>query len=334
MKGLNLNSSKGFSIESHKNYFNFKLIIIWLFCTAAAFATTGFLFLGLKTGDSKNFIYGGIAIALFLLLFVIENIFISNREIAVFVMLAHSLAFGILLFFYSVAFAFILIGVVFWALFYGNFRGNKIINNSIKFSFFEFNRWVLPKGILAVALVVGTIIPISLRASTEQVFPIPSSVFEGVLKESQKVVGIFFPGVNILQPLGEFSIQMAEENVNNLPEVKFLSNAMKQQLIEKTAQSFQDQIIGILGTEASPKLSISEILYQSAKDKFLALSNTAQKWFYVIIGALTFFILTGIFLPLRWAISLLAYFIYELLLALGFIRISIENSPREVIVIE
>lgn len=334
MKEQSLTSSRGFSLDKTE-LLNFKILAIWIVCTVFAFLTSWFLKSAIDTKEGNFYLLSAAASLLFLVFFILENIFINNKEKAAFVIFIQSLAFC-LIFIKSKSTVPILVltFLIFWVLFYGSYRGGKILNNSIKFSFSDFSRAVLPKAILALSLFFSVIIPISLKSGNNNGFPLPNSFFEGIIKSSQGIAGKILPGVDLTSSIGTAASQIAETNINKIPEAKVLPPKMKMQLINKAAEDFYGQISDFLGIKIDPSLTFSQTIYQATKEKFFTLSDGMKNWVFIIIGALLFLSIEGVSLPIRWIISLIGFIVYEIMLATGFARISVENTLKEVIIVD
>ena len=80
-------------------------------------------------------------------------------------------------------------------------------------------------------------------------------------------------------------------------------------------------------------MNIPDSLYQIAREKFLNLSERGKQIVFAIIGLLIFLTIEAISWPLRSVISILTFVIYEILLAIGFARISLEQRSKETIIV-
>lgn len=332
MEEQHLINSKGFSLDKSE-IFNLKIISLWIISAAFAFLTSWFLKSALETKNSQFYLLSAFASLMFLAFFILETLFISRKETVILVIFLDSLALCVLFISYTVPIL-ILAALIFIILFYGNLRGEKILNNSLKFSFWEFSRVVLPKGILALSLFFSVIIPVSLKSGNNNGFPLPNSFFEGIIKSSQGIAGKILPGVDLTSSIGIAASQIAEMNINKIPETQILPPKMKKQLISKAAEDFYGQISNFLGFEVNPNLTFSQAIYQAAKEKFFALSNEMRNWVFIIIGLLLFLSIEGVSLPIRWIISLFGFIVYQIMLATGFARISVENTLKEVIIVD
>ena len=296
----------------------------------SAFFFGWFLKFLLESGGTGNLVWVIIVFVLFLIFFVLQTFLVSESGQAAFLIALQSFALGFI-FINSNIWILIFIAVNFLILYSANAAGRKIINNSLKIRFGEISRVVVYGGIVAVALIVSAVIPMFLEST--QNMPISHTVFEDIFSVNQGWINKFVPGFTTTSTLEEVANNISQNSVNELPQAKYLPTKEKQQLVNAANKSFYDKISGFINSSIDPVMKIPDIAFQAAKDNFMKLPDNLKNFVYVGIGALIFLTAASISWPIRIIVSFLAYIIYEILISLGFIRISLEDRSKEVIIL-
>lgn len=229
----------------------------------------------------------------------------------------------------------ILFWVVFLILIWANWNGKRETENFLKVRFWRISKVVLPKAIAAVAFSASVlfVFPYSPLTAGFQ-FPISSSLLEKFFAPASGILQKFLPGFDVSLSVAELTKNLAEQQIAKLPEIPILPKAVQQQLIAKTMKDFEAQIANIFGSDINPKLKISDVAYETLKNKFEGLTENLKLIVMLGIAALLFLTIEGVAIPFRWLVTVIAFIAYEILLMTGFATIMLEGKSREIIILK
>ena len=98
-----------------------------------------------------------------------------------------------------------------------------------------------------------------------------------------------------------------------------------------------DQLRGLAGNYGinfKNTETLSDVFYNFAMQKLNLIPDTFRNLIPVGLVLLIFLTIKGVAVFLRWFISGLAYLLYELALATGFARLTLESRSREIVVLK
>lgn len=316
----------------HPESISIKIIILWILGIATAFAFGWFLKDFFRTTDLNALLRIGVLGLVFSIIFLLQTFFTRQNSASAFILVLESLAMVITFITESLvilSFSAVIFAVLYW----GNYNGRKVLENNMKISFWETSRAVLPKAIAAFALLFGGLMPFYLTAADQSKFPVSPFLFHEVMSSGDFIINKFLPGFTASSTFEEIAVKTSEQSLSQLPGAENLSKTARQQVISRSVSEFYNRISALFGIKINPKLNIPDSLYQVAKTKFLELSDRGKQIVFAIIGLLIFLTIEAISWPLRLAISVLTFVIYEILLATGFAGISFEQRSKETIII-
>ncbi|MEK7149554.1 MAG: hypothetical protein AAB757_01055 [Patescibacteria group bacterium] len=316
----------------HPGSISIKIIVLWILGIAAAFAFGWFLKDFFRTTDWNALFWASVLGLVFSIIFLLQTFFTRQNSASAFILVLESLAMVITFITESLvilSFSVIIFAVLYW----GNYSGRKVLENNMKINFWETSRAVLPKAVAAFALLFGGLMPFYSAVADQDRFPVSPFLFREVMSSGDFIINKFLPGFTISSTLEEIALKTSEQSLNRLPGAENLSKTAKQQIIGKSASEFYDRVSSFLGIKINPKMNIPDSLYQIAREKFLNLSERGKQIVFAIIGLLIFLTIEAISWPLRSVISILTFVIYEILLAIGFARISLEQRSKETIIV-
>ena len=318
------------SIESHSEV-SPKIIIFLFFSIASAFLMGAFLSNFFSSANWNSLLWGGVSGLIFLVFFLLQTFLFPGRGISVFVILLQSLM-TVITFIIKAPIIVSFFLIIFWILYLGNNKGRKLILNSIRINFWDVSKAVLPKGILALAILFGALIPFYLSSLGDQ-FPFPRNIFREVATSASSITERILPGFNSSSTIEEIARKSSEADLEQLPGAQNLSKASREQIIAQGAASFYKNLSSIFGITVDPKFNIFDAIYDFLKNKFMELPEEERKMIFVIIGIVIFITIESVSWPVRMVVSLLAFLVYEVFIASGIINITLENRAKEVIVV-
>lgn len=268
----------------------------------------------------------------FLITFTLQTFFIrSNMHFAIVFFLESVALLGFFLTFTMPVIALFI--AVYSLLFSASYGGRKILDNTLKIDFWNISKLIVPKGIIALTLLVSVFIPLHLQANRDAL-PLSLATFDKVLASSNVFVQRFYKDFDSSKSVEEIARTATEQQLAAIPQAQNLKPREKDLLVKKAMGDFYVQIFNYTGVQINPKDPISKAAYDVLQEKFNGLQDEAKLWVYIIFGSIVFVSIASIMLPIRIVVGLLAFFMYEVLLALGFARVTIESKPKEVLILD
>lgn len=310
-----------------------KIIILASAAIISLFFFSYFLKLFFIGGGLLFILLSAILAVVFLIAFILQNLFIKSFKIVSLIGFLESLAL-VGIFYDQFDWMFILFSVVsFFLLFLLTSRnGSRELDNMLKIDFWRFSNVILPKALSIIFLFVSAIYIYS--GISKEGFLISQVDFNRILFSSEMIVQKFMPEFSFSLSLNELASNFAEQQIKENPLYAALPAAAKNKLISQASNEFMVKISDFFGGVLNVKLKISEAVYEALKNKFILLSSQGQA--AILTGAIfsIFMLLGGVALPIRLLIAFLAFLIYESLLALDFASIELEGRSREIIVLK
>ncbi len=221
--------------------------------------------------------------------------------------------------------------IVFLFLLWGNFNGVCQLRDSVKVKFWRVSKAAMPKAIAAAAL-FGSVVYMNVNGGD---FFLSRPAFEEILKPSASIIQKFIPDFSFSLSIGELAKNLAEKQIEEMPQARFLPKSAKTQLAAQSAKELESRFSNIFGgAPIDSKLKISEAVYDALKDKFLNLPENIKYFFLLAAGLIIFFTVESFALPFRLIISFIGFIIYKILLAVGFATIVLEGKNREIIILK
>ncbi|KKR88762.1 MAG: hypothetical protein UU85_C0002G0014 [Candidatus Wolfebacteria bacterium GW2011_GWA2_42_10] len=294
-------------------------------------------------GDFNSLLFSGLFFSIFSAILLLQSLFVKNLKISALIVLLECL--GLSAAYYDkiifslssgsgggnpslyVAMAFVF-AILFWAV----RRGQKELENMLKVNFWRFGKVILPKAIAALFLFASVVFVYG--ASDRQEFFISRTTFERVLFPNAALVQKFFPEFDISLSSGELISNLAAKQVNKIPQFQILPASAKKQLVNQAAEELKNKISDFFGGNINFKEKIGDSIYGLLRNKFAGLPQALQSYVLLAATALLFLAFEGLAFPLRLIISLFAFIIYEILLALGFATVVLEGRSGEIIVLK
>lgn len=307
-----------------------KIVILWIMGIIASFIFGWFLMNFMGSNDSGAFVFAAIFGIIFLAIFLLQAFFVPENGPSAFSLFLESIAM-VLPFIAKSPVIISFSVVIFMVLYAGNSAGRTALENNLKINFWNTSKAVLPKGIAAVSLLIAGLIPAYMALSARQ-FPISPSIFREVVFSGSFLPGKIVPGFSPSATIENIARNTAVQKLSQVPNVRLLPDAARQQIINDSVSGFYQALSSYVGSAINPKLTISDLLYEIAKEKFLKLSETLKYAIYAVIGILAFFTIEAVSWPLRMVVSMFAFIVMEIMLALGFAQIVFEQRSKEIII--
>ncbi|MFH0891103.1 MAG: hypothetical protein V1856_03660 [Candidatus Liptonbacteria bacterium] len=209
---------------------------------------------------------------------------------------------------------------------WGELQSRREMNNGLEMQFFKISKYQINKGITALILfVVLSYLPLY---SYDRIF-LSENVFASVYGWAASVVKGMYPELELTSSLNEFVGSITNLKAREDPEFESLpANAQKLILGQLNSQTIEF-IKGKININISETQPMHLIFYNY-------LQNMVQNWerqfgdrFLATWAIIVFFILRSLGFILYLAVSILSFFVYQILLATDFIKIVGESCTHE-----
>ncbi|EKD24098.1 MAG: hypothetical protein ACD_81C00109G0001 [uncultured bacterium] len=286
----------------------------------------------LLTGEWTKMLWSGLSSIGFLVVFTLQTFFMrSNTHFAVAFFL-QSLA--LISFFFALSVPIMtLFVVVYGGLLSASYSGRKMLDNMLTIDFWSISKLVVPKGIIAITLLASVFIPLHLQAHRDSI-PVSSATFDKVLASSSSFIKYFYKDFDTSKTVDELARTATEQQLSEkFPQVNALKPREKTLLINEAMKGLYEQLFNYTGVQINPKDPVAVAAYGVLQEKYFALRDEVKLWIFIIFGAVIFISIASIMMPLRILVALIAFFVYEVMIALGFARVVIESRSKETFVL-
>lgn len=299
-----------------------KGIFLTIFGFAAIYFVGNFLNLMMKSYSGIALFKLIIAVSVFLLMFFFQIMFLRSKwqlNLVVFLeilVLAFCLK-NVLIY------KPILAGLVlFWiVLLYGAFLASREIENTLKINFYRINHIVFSEAITAFSLLLAVIGGMFFyNFLSQKTFDI-QKILDPILESTIKSFPSGFTEGLSKKILG-WTIGQGEQ-------FKSLPEDQKPMIIEETLKQVEKELGGKIDLNVILKTKETQVFLQGLSEKFLNIPSQIKILVAIGVGLLVFFSFKGFELVLTLPLTFIAFLIYELLLAVNFAKITLEQRSKE-----
>ncbi len=301
-----------------------KIISIGVLGLILGIAISYFLNSLVENPSAANFTWAASLIVLFIITFFLQSIFVKSLKLNLLIILVEMV--GLTSFFIIKNYSLILliaIVLTYAALFSAAKKSKGELSNQLKISMLKVARLSVPKIVTAIAILISVVysqpfFPQNLVISKNLIKSIiaPSEI---LIKIADNYLHIGLTNFAVDKTISQLADEMAQKS-----ELPIGSQIIEQGLIMQASQ---------IGLTIKSEESLLDVAYNFINSKVQNLNKT-MKW--VIFGAmflLIFLTIKGIFWVFHWLLYVLIYLFYEILMALGFCKLSYEQISKEIIVL-
>ena len=291
-----------------------KISIISGIGVLAAIALSYYTNLIYKEPGANNFILTAVFIIILIIVFFLQSLFVKSTNFNMLVALGETL--GLVSFLILNNYSFILliaIALAYLALYSSIKKSKKELKNQLVISITKIAKFSVPKIITAIVILISVIY-------SQPFFPeninVSKSLIKNILGPSEIIIKV---ADNYLKlGLKNFSIDMT------IPQIAKESGLPKE-ILEAQLQS--------IGLTIKSDESILDGVYNFVNDKIKNLNQTVRWSIFGSMFFLIFLTIKSFFWMFYWFIYLLIYLFYEILMALGFCKLTYEQINKEIIVL-
>ncbi len=231
-------------------------------------------------------------------------------------------------------------------LIFGSHKGWKFLQESLTIRFSFMAKLVLPKVVMGMIFFLLSVLYVQYFELNKFTNTLGESIVSEALIASEPVVKLWFPTVNFNQNVKSFFESVAEAQLRNIRvettrndgarvsvEFKTLTDDMKKTIVADVGEKVRAMFEEKANSPFSPNASIKSAIFLAAKKYIQGSSESMGSMFPVIVIVVAFFTFKGIFSLIHWLISLLAFFVYKFLVAIGFAYINLESRSREFVLL-
>ncbi|HEY4499896.1 MAG TPA: hypothetical protein VJH70_02080 [Candidatus Paceibacterota bacterium] len=258
-----------------------------------------------------NLVGAMVAGSLFLIVVVLQAFFVKSGALSAAIVLGESLA-GILPFLtrpilYVVSAALGLFIFV-WL---GNSQGRRQRSNQIKIHFFQVERVVSAKTLTALAIFISIFYVSGINLDDP-------ALLRGYIRSFMNpmtpiVQKIIDPSFSFEMTMKEFAGLISDEGIPPEQTLNALRAAYK---------------IDFTNNEI-----VADVIYDYAADRIIKIPENVRAYTPLAAVVIVFLVIKSFAIFIQWALAPIIYLVYELLMALGFARVSLESRSREIIVL-
>ena len=286
----------------------------------------------LLSGEWVQLLWSSLGAIGFLVVFTLQTFFIRSTSLFALAFLLQSL--GLISFFFTFSVPVMTLFVaVYGLLLSASVGGRKILDNTLRIDFWNISKLIVPKGIIAITLLVSVFIPLHLQAHRETL-PLSLATFDKVMASSNGFIRRFYKDFDSSKSVEEVARTATEQQLQAIPQAQNLPPQQKNVLVKKAMSDLYVQIFNYTGVQIDPKDPISKAVYGVLQEKFKGLKDEAKLWVFIVFGSIIFVSIASIMLPIRIVVAVLAFLVYESMLALGFARVTIEQKSKETFLLD
>jgi hypothetical protein len=339
MIGLNTRDLKQAPTVYTGAFSYWKAITLAVIATALAFASsylTNEVIHSLPSTNIHMFAWGVVAVIFFLVMLVLEVMFINlkNYLLAALILNGVALGSGLIPTFDQKALIASIVATV--LIVSAGYYAKDVIDDSLKIRFFHIANIILKGGIVAIAVIAALLFfnVFSSKPIDSNNPILPQSVFDSSAGFFSKTLGSALGGIDFSLTLRQVSTLALDKQIAQDPALSGqITPAIREQIINKAVEDYQTRIIGFIGSKINPDEKLSSAIYGAMLLKINALPEATRSLVLLGGAVVLLFTVAAISPFIRPIIALIAYVFYEILLAVGFGSVVFENRSKETIVL-
>lgn len=291
-----------------------KISIISGLGVLAAITSGYFADLVYKEPNAGNFTLAAVSIFLFIIIFFLQSIFVKSTKLNMFIAIGETLGLASFLILNNYSFILLIaIALAYLALYASIKKSRRELKNQLTINIIKVAKFSVPKIITAIVILVSVIY-------SQPFFPeninVSKSLIKSILAPTEMLVKI---ADNYLKlGIKNFSIDMT------IPQIAKETN-MPKEVLEASFQS--------MGLTIKSNESILDGVYNFVNIKVKNLNQTVRWAVFGSAFLLIFLTIKSFFWIFYWLIYLFIYLFYEILIAIGFAKLSYEQISKEIIVL-
>lgn len=265
-------------------------------------------------------------VVIYLAFFIIEVMLLDEGYYLAWALLGNVI--GLALFFYG-SFSWYLVGATIFlavVLAFAGYRGKREMQNMIKLHFFKASRMILGPAITAVVIFFGLLLILNNDFAVRR-----ESVDRFVEVAAAPVLRRYVPAFTPEMKTGDFMKSMAQSSLAGQAEFTNLPPQAKNEFVNQSAVETEKGLEEFLGAEIDPGETVAGNIYNVISFKLAGLTPQAKFYLALALVGIIWISVKSLEFILYLPLALLAFIIYEVLLATNSVVVQLEVGSREVV---
>lgn len=218
--------------------------------------------------------------------------------------------------------------IMFAMLLWGHFSARARVTNSVEIPFFGASGNMLGKFTTGVLFfMILTYVP----QIGGNALVVSQQSFRTLFDWTSGLVNSFYPDLTLNGSFGDFAQSFSKMELANNPSFQALSAAQQSAAVQQESAQFTQSFLQDSSVPVASSTPASDAFYNVLDGVLSAWQSQSSGWFDVGWVAVLFIGLRAIGILFVWLAQFVSLIFYELLLALGFMKITQEPHSREVI---
>lgn len=141
----------------------------------------------------------------------------------------------------------------------------------------------------------------------------------------------FYPELSLNGSFGNFAESFSKMELQNNPSFQSLNSAQQNAAVQQATDQFTQNFLGGSTVAVATSSPASDAFYNVLNGVLSAWQSQSSGWFDVGWVTVLFIGLRTLGILFVWVVQFLSLVVYEILLASGFMKISQESHPREIL---
>ncbi len=270
-----------------------------------------------------------LAIGMYATFFTLQVFFVQELGHRATAFLVDVLAFSAFFYRTDIIYLGIAAAILFVFSFWGAILGKMHLDNGLEIKFFKTAVAILKKFTSGMVLVL---IILYLPQVSGSNFFVSKQNFQSFFSWLGGSVSNFYPSLHLDTTFVTFTEDIARLQLGNNPDFANLSAANQATDITQVGIQVAKAIENNMGGPIAADTSMSDVSYNFILGQMGSLKDHFQNWFLAVWAILVFLVVRSFGIIFYYLVSFLAFIVYQIFLAAGFVHIVGESRTHEVIV--
>ncbi len=219
-------------------------------------------------------------------------------------------------------------GLVLIFSYWGDISAKLELENGLEIRFFQTSIKFLKK--FTTAIILGLVILYLPKWDQNHLF-VSEQNFQKFFSWSAGFITTAYPQVDVNGTFDVFAQGVAQTELQNDQRFKDMTPVNQATAVRDAAEQFATAVTKEFGITIQPNETASKVFYDSILAQLINVKQRANGWFSVVWVSIVFLVLRSVGIIFYLVLSLIAFIVYQILLAAGFIHVIGESRTHEVI---
>lgn len=160
---------------------------------------------------------------------------------------------------------------------------------------------------------------------------VPQGLVAGAFEWSSTFVHKIYPEVDLNNSFGTFIKSIAKLSLSDKPEFKSLTPSDQEHYLDQTYLGMLETVEKSIGSVIDAEQSVAEVLYKFLNSLFEGWKQKFGDLFFAVWVIAVFLVVRSFGVIFAWAVSLIAFLIYQVLIVSKMLRVVGESRIKEVL---